>query len=95
MAWHVKLPGLQRRYTSISQETQCENEILDYSDGGRDLSSARAGGGTSHLAMEYFRLETGTSLVHVPYKGTAPGLTDVVAGQVHVMISALPGTDVG
>ncbi len=49
-------------------------------------------GGTSHLAMEYFRLETGTNLVHIPYKGTAPGLTDVVAGQVQVMISALPGT---
>jgi tripartite-type tricarboxylate transporter receptor subunit TctC len=49
-------------------------------------------GGTSHLAMEYFRLETATSLVHIPYKGTAPGLTDVVAGQVQVMISALPGT---
>jgi tripartite-type tricarboxylate transporter receptor subunit TctC len=49
-------------------------------------------GGTSHLAMEYFRLETGTNIVHIPYKGTAPGLTDVVAGQVQVMISALPGT---
>ena len=49
-------------------------------------------GGTAHLAMEYFRLETGTNLVHIPYKGTAPGLTDVVAGQVQVMISALPGS---
>jgi tripartite-type tricarboxylate transporter receptor subunit TctC len=49
-------------------------------------------GGTSHLAMEYFRLDTKTDLVHIPYKGTAPGLTDVVGGQVQVMISALPGT---
>ena len=49
-------------------------------------------GGTAHLAMEYFRLETGVNLAHIPYKGTAPGLTDVVAGQVQVMISALPGT---
>jgi tripartite-type tricarboxylate transporter receptor subunit TctC len=49
-------------------------------------------GGTSHLAMEYFRIETGTRIVHIPYKGTAPGLTDVVAGQVQLMISALPGT---
>ena len=54
--------------------------------------ASTGGGGTSHLAMEYFRLETGTNLVHIPYKGTAPGLTDVVAGQVQVMISALPGT---
>jgi tripartite-type tricarboxylate transporter receptor subunit TctC len=37
-------------------------------------------------------LETGTNIVHIPYKGTAPALTDVVAGQVQCMISALPGT---
>jgi len=49
-------------------------------------------GGTAHLAMEYFRLETGTNLTHIPYKGTAPGLTDGVANQVQVMISALPGS---
>ncbi len=49
-------------------------------------------GGTSHLAMEYFMMESGTQMVHIPYKGTAPGLTDVVAGHVQVMISALPGT---
>jgi tripartite-type tricarboxylate transporter receptor subunit TctC len=42
--------------------------------------------------MEYFRIETGTKIVHIPYKGTAPGLTDVVGGQVQLMISALPGT---
>lgn len=49
-------------------------------------------GGTSHLAMEYFKLETGIDVVHIPYKGTAPALTDLVAGQTQVMISALPGT---
>lgn len=49
-------------------------------------------GGTSHLAMEYFKLETGANVVHIPYKGTAPALTDLVAGQTQLMISALPGT---
>ena len=49
-------------------------------------------GGTSHLAMEYFKLSTGTNLVHIPYKGTAPALTDLAGGQVQAMISALPGT---
>ncbi len=54
--------------------------------------ASTGGGGTSHLAMEYFRLSTGTNLVHIPYKGTAPALTDMVAGQTQVMISAMPGT---
>ena len=42
--------------------------------------------------MEYFKLSTGISLVHIPYKGTGPALTELVGGQVQVMISALPGT---
>ncbi len=54
--------------------------------------ASTGGGGTSHLAMEYFRLSTGAAIVHIPYKGTAPALTDMVAGQTQVMISALPGT---
>ena len=49
-------------------------------------------GGTSHLAMEYFKLSTATDFVHIPYKGTGPALTDLAGGQVQVMISALPGT---
>ena len=49
-------------------------------------------GGTSHLAMEYFKLATGTNLTHIPYKGTGPALIDVAGGQLQVMISALPGT---
>jgi tripartite-type tricarboxylate transporter receptor subunit TctC len=49
-------------------------------------------GGTSHLAMEYFKLATGTDLTHIPYKGTGPALIDVAGGQLQVMISALPGT---
>jgi tripartite-type tricarboxylate transporter receptor subunit TctC len=59
--------------------------------GGLNYASTGAGG-TAQLAMEYFRLETGTNIVHIPYKGTAPGLTDLTAGQVQAMISALPGT---
>ena len=65
------------------------------------LAKAKAGalnyastgaGGTSHLAMEYFKLSTGTNLAHIPYKGTGPALIDLTSGQVQVMISALPGT---
>ncbi|MDB5810088.1 MAG: putative exported protein [Betaproteobacteria bacterium] len=65
--------------------------LLKNKPGSLNYASTGAGG-TAHLAMEYFRLETGTNLVHIPYKGTAPGLTDVVGNQVQVMISALPGT---
>jgi tripartite-type tricarboxylate transporter receptor subunit TctC len=49
-------------------------------------------GGTSHLAAEYFKQMTGTDMVHVPYKGTGPALSDLVGGSTQFMIAAAPGT---
>ncbi len=46
-------------------------------------------GGTGHLAGELFKTATGTSLVHIPYKGAGPALTDLTAGQVQVMFGTL------
>jgi tripartite-type tricarboxylate transporter receptor subunit TctC len=51
------------------------------------------GVGTSpHLSGELFKAMTGVSLVHVPYRGTAPALTDLLAGQVQVLFDNLPGS---
>ena len=44
-------------------------------------------GSAQHLAMELFKLETGTHIVHVPHKGLAAALTDVVGGHVQTIIS--------
>lgn len=56
------------------------------------LNYASAGSGSSsHLAMELFKTMAGVNLVHIPYKGTGPLLTDLVAGQVQLTIaSAVP-----
>jgi len=49
---------------------------------------ASAGNGTSgHLALELFRLQTGTQFVHVPYKGGAPALQETIAGQTQALFS--------
>lgn len=47
-------------------------------------------GSTAHLSTELFKSMTGIDIVHVPYKGSAPALTDLVAGRVQVMIDNLP-----
>jgi tripartite-type tricarboxylate transporter receptor subunit TctC len=51
-------------------------------------------GSTGHLAGEMFKMMTGTFMVHIPYKGSAPALADMMAGRVHLMFdnlaSALP-----
>jgi tripartite-type tricarboxylate transporter receptor subunit TctC len=55
------------------------------------INYASAGNGSStHLAMELLMEMTGISLNHVPYKGTAPGLTDVIAGHIQVTFNAIP-----
>ena len=52
------------------------------------LTFASAGNGSSgHLALEQFRLMSGIQLIHVPYKGGGPALTEVIAGQVQALFS--------
>jgi len=46
-------------------------------------------GTTSHLTAELFQTRTGTQLVHVPYKGTAPAVNDLIAGHIDLMFSEL------
>jgi tripartite-type tricarboxylate transporter receptor subunit TctC len=54
------------------------------------ISYASAGNGTApHFAAEMFKLSTGTSMLHVPYKGSAPAITDTIGGQTQVMFPSL------
>src|SRR6185295_3341293 len=55
------------------------------------LNYASTGNGTSnHLSFELFKAMTQTSVTHVPYKGSAPAVTDLIAGQVQVMFDNTP-----
>jgi len=57
----------------------------------RNLSYASAGiGSTAHLAAEYLKSVAGFEALHVPYKGSPPALTDLMAGQVDMMVEAVP-----
>ena len=61
----------------------------------KSLSAGSSGvGATGHLAIEFFNLMAGVKLVHVPYKGGAPAMSDLVGGQVHLVFattaSAIP-----
>ena len=56
---------------------------IDYASGGSGL--------TNHLMMEMFKSATGLHLVHIPYKGGPPALTDLIAGQVSLMFETIIG----
>ncbi len=55
---------------------------LTYSSGGV--------GSAANLATEYFKLETGAPITHIPYKGSAQAVTDIVSGQVSMTLTGLP-----
>src|SRR5258706_9914257 len=66
----------------------------------KSLSAGSSGiGATGHLAIELFNLMTGVKLVHVPYKGGGPAMTDLVGGQVQLVFattaSAIPQIKAG
>jgi tripartite-type tricarboxylate transporter receptor subunit TctC len=54
---------------------------LNYASGGNGV--------TNHLAMELLKARTGAFLVHIPYRGSAPALTDVIAGQIPLMFDSI------
>jgi tripartite-type tricarboxylate transporter receptor subunit TctC len=61
---------------------QSKPGTLNYGSGGN--------GSAAHLATEYFKLMTKTDLTHIPYKGTAPAVTDLIAGNISLMITGVP-----
>jgi tripartite-type tricarboxylate transporter receptor subunit TctC len=68
-------------------------EFISYAKGnpGKINMASFGTGSTSHVAGELFKSMTGINLVHVPYRGEAPALIDLVGGQVQVMFDVLPG----
>ncbi len=88
----ARVPQIMVVNPALSAATLAEFIALAKSKPGQ-INYASAGTGSStHLAMEIFMDMTGTRLNHVPYKGTAPGLTDVMAGHVQVTFDAIPPT---
>lgn len=57
---------------------------------GRLNMASSGNGSTIHMSGELFKMMTGVDLVHVPYRGGAPALTDLLGGQVQVMFDNLP-----
>jgi tripartite-type tricarboxylate transporter receptor subunit TctC len=58
-----------------------------------EISFASAGNGSvAHVTGELFKIMTGVNMLHVPYRGAPPALTDLIAGQVHIMFDNLPSS---
>lgn len=66
-------------------------ELIALDKKGTVLSFGSSGnGGGTHLAGELFNMEAGTKLQHIPYKGSAPAMTDLLGGQIQLMFADAP-----
>lgn len=66
-------------------------ELIALAKKGTPLAYGSSGnGGGTHLAGELFNMEAGTKLQHIPYKGSAPAMNDLLGGQVQLMFSDAP-----
>jgi tripartite-type tricarboxylate transporter receptor subunit TctC len=67
-------------------------ELIAYAKAhpGKLAYGSAGNGSTSHLTTEYFKLVTGTDILHVPYKGVGPMLTDLVSGQLSMGLNGAP-----
>ena len=77
-------------HPSVPANTIQELIALAKKEGSTLSYSSSGNGGGTHLAGELFNMEAGTRLQHVPYKGSAPAMTDLLGGQVQLMFSDAP-----
>jgi tripartite-type tricarboxylate transporter receptor subunit TctC len=86
------VPNLLEVHPSVPVKTVKELIDLAKSKPGQ-LSYASSGNGTSiHLSAELFKTMAGVDMLHIPYKGSAPAVTDLIAGQVQLMFDNLPSS---
>ena len=88
----IRVPGVMEVNPSVPVRSVPEFIAYAKANPGK-INMASAGSGTpQHVGGELFKLMTGVEMVHVPYRGNAPALTDLLGGQVQVMFDTMPNS---
>ncbi len=88
----IRVPNVMEVNPSVPAKTVAEFIAYAKANPGK-INWATSGNGTSvHLSGELFKMMTGVQITHIPYKGSAPALTDMIAGTVHVMFDNMPSS---
>jgi tripartite-type tricarboxylate transporter receptor subunit TctC len=88
----VRLPNVMVVNPSLPVKTVPEFIAYAKANPGK-LNMASGGNGTpAHVAVELFKMMTGVDIVHVPYRGASPAMTDLLGGQVHLMFPTVSGS---
>jgi len=88
----IRFPNIMVVNPSVPARTVPEFIAYAKANPGKVNFASGGIGNSSHVAGELFKMITGISMVHVPYRGLAPALTDLLGGQVQVLFGTAPGT---
>ena len=90
VAWVARVPNVLVVHPSVPARNVRELVALAKARPGQLNYGSGGNGSAANLATEYFKLQTGASLLHIPYKGTAPAVTDLMGGQIQVLFTGAP-----
>jgi tripartite-type tricarboxylate transporter receptor subunit TctC len=92
VAGFIRVPNVMEVNPSVPAKTVAEFIAYAKANPGK-INMASSGSGTSiHMSGELFKMMTGVNMVHVPYRGSAPMLTDLLGGQVQVTFDNMPSS---
>ncbi|ARU04200.1 MFS transporter [Comamonas serinivorans] len=90
VSFAASFPVVLVAHPSVPAKNIAELIALDKKSPGTLTFGSSGNGGGTHLAGELFNMHAGTKLRHIPYKGSAPAMNDVLGGQVQLMFSDAP-----
>ena len=88
----IDFPLVMVANPSVPAKTVAELVAHAKANPGKVTMASFGTGSTSHVAGELFKMMTGTTMIHVPYRGGAPMVTDLISGQVQVGFDVLTGS---
>jgi tripartite-type tricarboxylate transporter receptor subunit TctC len=86
----ARVPAIYVVHESVPAKTLGEFVALAKKEPGKLYYGSAGNGSAGHLAFEYLKLATGIDVQHVPYKGTGPNITDLVAGRTQASSAGTP-----
>ena len=90
VAWVARVPNVLVVNPAVNAQSIKELIALAKARPGQLNYGSGGNGSAANLATEYFKLQTGTSLLHIPYRGTAPAVTDLMGGQIQLLFTGAP-----
>ena len=85
----VNSPNILVVHPSLPAKSVKDLIVLAKAHPGQLTYASSGNGGAANLTLEAFKLATGTDIVHIPYKGTAPGVIDTIAGRISLTACAI------